>query len=452
MTMHPGERKKVFVKTYGCQMNVYDSGRMQDALENDGYQNTEVLEEADLVLLNTCHIREKAAEKVYSEIGRLKKLKEQRSATNRPMTIGVTGCVAQAEGSEILKRAPAVDLVAGPQTYHNLAGIVRRAELGERVVETEFEIEEKFRQLATATPKQTRSRGVAAFLTVQEGCDKFCTFCVVPYTRGAEVSRPVSQIMDEARKMVAAGVREITLLGQNVNAWHGLGADGREWRLGELLRELATVDGLERLRYTTSHPVDMDRGLIDAHRELDCLMPYLHLPVQAGSDRILKAMNRHHTVDDYRHVIGMVREVRPDIAISGDFIVGFPGESDEDFEATLDLVREIGYASAFSFKYSTRPGTPGADMENQVPEPVKGERLQRLQALLNEQQEAFNRDCIGQEMVILLEKPGRKQDQLIGRSPYLQSVIVDSSLGVPGDMVHVRITDAAPNSLSAKPV
>ncbi len=326
MTMHPGERKKVFVKTYGCQMNVYDSGRMQDALENDGYQNTEVLEEADLVLLNTCHIREKAAEKVYSEIGRLKKLKEQRSATNRPMTIGVTGCVAQAEGGEILKRAPAVDLVAGPQTYHNLAGIVRRAELGERVVETEFEIEEKFRQLATATPKQTRSRGVAAFLTVQEGCDKFCTFCVVPYTRGAEVSRPVSQIMDEARKMVAAGVREITLLGQNVNAWHGLGADGREWRLGELLRELATVDGLERLRYTTSHPVDMDRGLIEAHRELDCLMPYLHLPVQAGSDRILKAMNRHHTIDDYRHVIGMVREVRPDIAISGDFIVGFPGE------------------------------------------------------------------------------------------------------------------------------
>jgi tRNA-2-methylthio-N6-dimethylallyladenosine synthase len=247
-------------------------------------------------------------------------------------------------------------------------------------------------------------------------------------------------------------VREITLLGQNVNAWHGLGADGREWRLGELLRELATVDGLERLRYTTSHPVDMDRGLIEAHRELDCLMPYLHLPVQAGSDRILKAMNRHHTIDDYRHVIGMVREVRPDIAISGDFIVGFPGESDEDFEATLDLVREIGYASAFSFKYSTRPGTPGADMENQVPESVKGERLQRLQALLNEQQEGFNRNCIGQEMVILLEKPGRKQGQLIGRSPYLQSVIVDSSLGVPGDMVHVRITDAAPNSLSAKPV
>lgn len=449
MTVETKDRKKVFVKTYGCQMNVYDSGRMEDALENDGYDRTANMEEADLVLLNTCHIREKAAEKVYSEIGRIRKIKEKREDTNRPMTIGVTGCVAQAEGGEILKRAPAVDLVAGPQTYHNLAKIVRRAEMGERVVETEFEIEEKFEGLKQASAAQTRSRGVAAFLTVQEGCDKFCTFCVVPYTRGAEVSRTVEQIMDEANAMVSAGVREITLLGQNVNAWHGEGSDGREYGLGELLHKLSSIKGLERLRYTTSHPVDMDQGLIDAHSQLDCLMPYLHLPIQAGSDRILKAMNRHHTVADYLRIIDMMRQSRPDIAISGDFIVGFPGETDEEFEETLEIVRKVKYASAFSFKYSTRPGTPGADLDNQVPEEIKSERLQRLQALLSEQQEAFNKNCIGQEMTILLEKAGRKEGQLIGRSPYLQSVIVDNALGEPGDMVHVKITDAAPNSLTA---
>ncbi len=443
------ERKKVFVKTYGCQMNVYDSNRMEDALEQDGYERTNDMADADLVLLNTCHIREKAAEKVYSEVGRIRKIKEKRADTNRPMTIGVTGCVAQAEGSEIMKRAKAVDLVAGPQTYHRIADIVHRAEQGERVVETEFEIEEKFAKLPTATAKQVRARGVASFLTVQEGCDKFCTFCVVPYTRGAEVSRTVQQIVDEAQGMIDAGVREVTLLGQNVNAWHGEGSDGREWGLGELLHELAKIKGLERLRYTTSHPVDMDESLINAHRELDCLMPYLHLPVQAGSDKILKAMNRHHTVADYLHIIERMREVSPDMAISGDFIVGFPGETDEDFEETLKVVEQVKYASAFSFKYSTRPGTPGADMKNQVPEDVKSERLQRLQALLNQQQEEFNQTCVGLKMDILLEKKGRREGQLIGRSPWLQSVIVDESLGNPGDIVHVEITEAAPNSLNA---
>ena len=441
--------KKVFVKTYGCQMNVYDSGRMEDALEQDGYVRTQDMEDADLVLLNTCHIREKAAEKVYSEIGRIRKLKDRRAETDRPVTIGVTGCVAQAEGAEIIARAPAVGLVAGPQTYHRLADIVRRAERGERVVETEFEIEEKFANLPKATAQQVRSRGVAAFLTVQEGCDKFCTFCVVPYTRGAEVSRSVAQIREEAMSLVEAGVREITLLGQNVNAWHGTGDDGREWGLGELLRDLAGIPDLQRLRYTTSHPVDMDESLITAHRDLECLMPYLHLPVQAGSDRILKAMNRHHTVNEYLQIIDRMREINPDIAISGDFIVGFPGETDEEFEETIRLVETVSYSSAFSFKYSSRPGTPGADMPNQVPETVKSERLQRLQMLLNQQQEAFNQECVGRKVDILLEKKGRKPGQLIGRSPWLQSVIVEDNLGKPGDLVHVEITGAGPNSLTA---
>ncbi|MEM9331492.1 MAG: tRNA (N6-isopentenyl adenosine(37)-C2)-methylthiotransferase MiaB [Pseudomonadota bacterium] len=441
--------KKVFVKTYGCQMNVYDSNRMEDALEQDGYVRAESVEDADLVLLNTCHIREKAAEKVYSEIGRIRKVKDSRDGTNRPMTIGVTGCVAQAEGDEIIARAPSVDLVAGPQTYHRLADIVRRAQMGERVVETEFEIEEKFEKLAKPTIKQVQSRGVAAFLTVQEGCDKFCTFCVVPYTRGAEVSRSSSQIREEAVSLVEAGVREITLLGQNVNAWHGKGVDGSDWGLGELLRDLAEIPKLERLRYTTSHPVDMDDGLISAHRDLECLMPYLHLPIQAGSDRILKAMNRHHTVSEYLNIIDKMRESRPDIAISGDFIVGFPGETDKDFEETMNVVKAVNYASAFSFKYSTRPGTPGADLKDQIPEEVKSERLQRLQALLSQQQERFNEACVGKRVDILLEKKGRKSGQLIGRSPWLQSVIVDDSLGKPGDLVHVEISGSGPNSLTA---
>ncbi len=450
MTNSKQPKKKVFVKTYGCQMNVYDSARIEDALEQDGFVRTLEMEDADLVLLNTCHIREKAAEKVYSEIGRIRKLKDARANGNRPMQIGITGCVAQAEGEEIIKRAPSVDLVAGPQTYHRLGDIVRRAANGEKPVATDFEIEEKFDKLPASQPGQIRSRGVAAFLTVQEGCDKFCTFCVVPYTRGAEVSRTAAQIIDEARNLVGAGVREITLLGQNVNAWHGADENGKEIGLGELLYSLAGISGLERLRYTTSHPVDMDDSLIAAHRELDCLMPYLHLPIQAGSDRILKAMNRHHTVKDYLHIIDRVRDSRPDIAISGDFIVGFPGETEADFEETMALVETVNYASAFSFNYSKRPGTPGADMADQVPEDLKSERLQRLQAVLNRQQLAFNEACIGRSATILLEKKGRREGQLIGRSPWLQSVVVDDGLGNPGDMVQVKITGAGPNSLTAE--
>ncbi len=444
--------RKVFVKTYGCQMNVYDSERMTDALSKDGYQATDVLEEADLVLLNTCHIREKAAEKVYSELGRLREMKKARAKDGREMTIGVTGCVAQAEGKEILRRAPAVDLVIGPQTYHRLPEALRRAKDGERVVETDYAIEDKFEHLPAPERARTRARGVTAFLTVQEGCDKFCTFCVVPYTRGSEVSRPVSQILAEAERLVEGGVREITLLGQNVNAWHGLGPDGTEWGLGDLLHRLAGIDGLARLRYTTSHPRDMDDRLIGAHRDLPKLMPYLHLPVQAGSDRILKAMNRRHTAAEYIALIERIRAVQPELAISGDFIVGFPGESDADFEATMRLVEAVGYAQAFSFKYSIRPGTPGAAMDGHVAEEVKAERLERLQALLFRQQHEFARGCIGKEIDLLLEKPGRLPGQLVGRSPWLQPVNIDAKGSKIGDIIRVRITDAGANSLFAQAI
>jgi len=444
--------RKVFVKTYGCQMNVYDSERMTDALSKDGYQATDVLEEADLVLLNTCHIREKAAEKVYSELGRLREMKKARAKDGREMTIGVTGCVAQAEGKEILRRAPAVDLVIGPQTYHRLPEALRRAKDGERVVETDYAIEDKFEHLPAPERARTRARGVTAFLTVQEGCDKFCTFCVVPYTRGSEVSRPVSQILAEAERLVEGGVREITLLGQNVNAWHGLGPDGTEWGLGDLLHRLAGIEGLARLRYTTSHPRDMDDRLIEAHRDLPKLMPYLHLPVQAGSDRILKAMNRRHTAAEYIALIERIRAVQPELAISGDFIVGFPGESDADFEATMRLVETVGYAQAFSFKYSIRPGTPGAEMDGHVAEDVKAERLERLQALLFRQQHEFARGCIGKEIDLLLEKPGRLPGQLVGRSPWLQPVNIDAKGSKIGDIIRVRITDAGANSLFAQAI
>ena len=443
--------KKVFIKTWGCQMNVYDSTRMQDALEGDGYTPTNDLEDADLVLLNTCHIREKAAEKVYSNLGQIRRLKESRADTDRPLTIGVTGCVAQAEGEEIIQRERAVDLVVGPQTYHNLPAIVAKAKAHGPQVETEYSVEDKFEHMPLATKKQVQARGAAAFLTVQEGCDKFCTFCVVPYTRGAEISRPHNQIMEEARSLVAAGVREITLLGQNVNAWHGVGPAGSEMQLGELLRDLAQIGGLHRLRYVTSHPKDMDDGLIEAHRDLDCLMPYLHLPVQAGSDKILKAMNRSHTAQEYLDIIAKVRKARPDIAISGDMIVGFPGETEEDFQATLDIVRKTNYAQCYSFKYSMRPGTPGAEMDNQVDEEVKNDRLARLQALLNEQQQAFNKSCVGKTMEVLLEKPGRNDQQLIGRSPWLQSVVVPASCGQIGDLVTVVVTKDNANSLLAEP-
>ncbi|MFK0208330.1 tRNA (N6-isopentenyl adenosine(37)-C2)-methylthiotransferase MiaB [Agrobacterium sp. NPDC090283] len=451
MIAHEGSNsRKVFIKTYGCQMNVYDSVRMSDALAKDGYVQTEDMGEADLVLLNTCHIREKAAEKVYSALGRLRDMKKSREEQGREFMIGVAGCVAQAEGEEILRRAPAVDVVIGPQTYHRLPDALKRVRGGERVIETEYAVEDKFEHLPVAEKATLRSRGVTAFLTVQEGCDKFCTFCVVPYTRGSEVSRPVRQIVDEAMKLVDAGVREITLLGQNVNAWQGEGPKGEKWGLAELLYRLAEIPGLARLRYTTSHPRDMDERLIGAHRDLRILMPYLHLPVQSGSDRILKAMNRRHTGEEYIQLIEKIRSARPDIAMSGDFIVGFPGETDRDFEDTMAMVETVKYAQAFSFKYSTRPGTPGADLTDQVEEDVKAERLERLQALLLRQQKEFAESLVGKTMDVLLEKPGRMPEQLIGRSPWLQSVNLDAKTLKIGDIVNVRITATGPNSLFAE--
>ncbi|MER8901874.1 tRNA (N6-isopentenyl adenosine(37)-C2)-methylthiotransferase MiaB [Mesorhizobium sp. M0772] len=442
--------KKVFVKTYGCQMNVYDSQRMTDALAADGYTATDVIADADLVLLNTCHIREKAAEKVYSELGRIRDMKAERAAVGREMLIGVAGCVAQAEGAEIIRRSPAVDLVIGPQTYHRLPDVLARVRGGEKIVETEYAIEDKFEHLPQPKRAEMIKRGVTAFLTVQEGCDKFCTFCVVPYTRGSEVSRPVAQIVAEAERLADAGVREVTLLGQNVNAWHGKGEDSMEWGLGRLLFRLAEIPGLARLRYTTSHPRDMNDELIAAHRDLPALMPYLHLPVQSGSDRILKAMNRRHTAKDYLALLERIRAARGDIALSGDFIVGFPGETDADFEATMDLVGQVNYASAFSFKYSPRPGTPGADMPDHVPEAVKDERLQRLQALLLKQQQDFGLGLVGSTIDTLIEKPGRQAGQKVGRSPWLQPVIVDEKAGEIGDIIRVRITKTGYNSLFAE--
>jgi tRNA-2-methylthio-N6-dimethylallyladenosine synthase len=448
-TTRPNARK-VFVKTYGCQMNVYDSQRMADSLAAEGYVTTDTPDDADLVLLNTCHIREKASEKLYSALGRLRKMKDARGANGKELTIGVAGCVAQAEGQEILRRAPNVDLVIGPQTYHRLPNALARVRNGEKVVETEYAIEDKFEHLPAPKREETRKRGVSAFLTVQEGCDKFCTFCVVPYTRGSEVSRSVAQIVTEAERLADSGVRELTLLGQNVNAWHGVGDDGREWGLGELLFRLARIPGVARLRYTTSHPRDMDDTLIAAHRDLRQLMPYLHLPVQAGSDRILKAMNRRHKADEYIRLVERIRDVRPDMALSGDFIVGFPGETDQDFEDTMRLVREVHYAQAYSFKYSPRPGTPGADLPDHVEEAVKDERLQRLQALLSEQQYAFQDSLVGREMDVLLEKKGRFDRQMVGRSPWLLPAIVDDNDDQVGDIIHVKITGTGTNSLIAQ--
>ncbi|WP_027054534.1 tRNA (N6-isopentenyl adenosine(37)-C2)-methylthiotransferase MiaB [Mesorhizobium erdmanii] len=442
--------KKVFIKTYGCQMNVYDSQRMGDALAADGYTATDAIDEADLVLLNTCHIREKAAEKVYSELGRIRDMKAERASAGRELLIGVAGCVAQAEGAEIIRRSPAVDLVIGPQTYHRLPDVLARVRGGEKIVETDYAIEDKFEHLPQPKRAEVIKRGVTAFLTVQEGCDKFCTFCVVPYTRGSEVSRPVAQIVAEAERLAEAGVREVTLLGQNVNAWHGQGDNGEEWGLGRLLFRLAEIPGLARLRYTTSHPRDMDDELIAAHRDLSALMPYLHLPGQSGSDRILKAMNRRHTARDYLALLDRIRAARPDIALSGDFIVGFPGETDADFEATMELVRQVNYASAFSFKYSPRPGTPGAEMPDHVPETIKDERLQRLQALLLKQQQDFGLSLVGSTIGTLIEKPGRQAGQKVGRSPWLQPVIVDEKAGEIGDIIQVRITKTGYNSLFAE--
>jgi len=434
--MNPSASPRTFhVKSFGCQMNVYDGARMAELLEAQGLSAAEG-GEADLVVLNTCHIREKAAEKVYSEIGRL-----QRDDGSKPM-IAVAGCVAQAEGGEIARRAPSVGVVVGPQAYHRLPELVAKAAGGVTAIDTDMPAEPKFGALPAR-----RRQAPSAFLTVQEGCDKFCTYCVVPYTRGAEVSRPWAQVMDEARALIDMGAREITLLGQNVNAWRGEDEAGRSQGLDGLIRALDRLPGLERIRYTTSHPNDVEEGLVRAHGEVGKLMPYLHLPVQSGSDRILKAMNRSHDSGSYLRVIERFRSARPDIAISGDFIVGFPGETDEDFEATLRIVEATGYAQAYSFKYSPRPGTPAATMDGHVPAAVAGERLQRLQALLNQQQLAFNQASVGQRTNVLLERAGKHPGQLVGKSPWLQSVHLETQAAI-GDLVDVEILSAGPNSLA----
>jgi tRNA-2-methylthio-N6-dimethylallyladenosine synthase len=424
------------IKSYGCQMNVYDGERMADLLEEQGLSAAAPGTEAELVVLNTCHIREKAAEKVYSEIGRLK-----RPDGSRPM-IAVAGCVAQAEGAEIPRRAPAVDIVVGPQAYHRLPALVAEAGEGRRALDTDMPLLSKFGALPAR-----RRQGPSAFLTVQEGCDKFCTYCVVPYTRGAEVSRPWDAVIDEAQALAEAGAREIILLGQNVNAWRD--GDGRG--LDDLIRALDRLPGLARIRYTTSHPTDMSEGLIRAHREVEKLMPYLHLPVQSGSDRVLKAMNRSHDAASYLRILERARGARPDIAISGDFIVGFPGETEADFEATLKIVEAVNYAQAYSFKYSPRPGTPAAGMEGQVPPQVQDERLQRLQALLNAHQLAFNRASVGRRTTILVERDGKRPGQRVGKSPWLQSVHVETDAPV-GSLIEVELVQAGPNSLHAVPV
>ncbi|HEY1930568.1 MAG TPA: tRNA (N6-isopentenyl adenosine(37)-C2)-methylthiotransferase MiaB [Acetobacteraceae bacterium] len=439
-------RKRLHVITWGCQMNVYDSARMADVLAPLGYAPVEVPDGADMVILNTCHIRDKAAEKVFSELGRLRRLKEARAAEGGRMVLAVAGCVAQAEGAEILARAPFVDIVLGPQTYHRLPELVARAaRAGGAVIDTDFPAEAKFDFL----PEATAPQGVCAFLTIQEGCDRFCSFCVVPYTRGAEQSRPAAAVIAEARRLVAQGAREITLLGQNVNAWHGEAPDGGTWGLGRLIRELAEHPGLLRLRYATSHPRDMTDDLIAAHRDVAVLMPFLHLPVQSGSDRVLAAMNRKHAAADYLRIVDKLRTARPDLALSSDFIVGHPGESDADFADTLRLVRDVGFAQAYSFCYSPRPGTPAAGAPHQVPEDVKRQRLAELQALLREQQARFNAGCVGLTMPVLFTGPGRHPGQIAGRSSFLQPVHLSGPATLIGRESEVRIVAALPNSLSA---
>jgi len=432
--------KKLFIRTYGCQMNVYDSSRMADVLAPLGYEAADAPDDADMVIVNTCHIREHASEKTFSELGRLRQIKLDRAALGKTTVLAVAGCVAQAEGEEILARAPFVDIVLGPQTYHRLPEMVARAARTGGVLDTDFPVEPKFDHLP-----QPSAHGLTAFLSVQEGCDKFCTFCVVPYTRGAEYSRPAAAILEEARILVGKGVREITLLGQNVNAYHSEGEMG----LGGLVRALARIPGLDRLRYTTSHPRDMDDSLIAAHRDVPQLMPFLHLPVQSGSDRILSAMNRSHKAEDYLRLVERLRTAKPDIALSSDFIVGFPGESDEDFQATLALIDRIGFAQAYSFKYSARPGTPAATMAGQVPESVKEERLAELQAVLHGHSTRFNQGCVGREFDVVLERRGRHDGQLIGRSPYMQSVFVEAPESMLNSVQRLMIRSAHGNSLGA---
>src|SRR6056297_2448603 len=436
------EAKKLYIKTYGCQMNVYDSERMAEAMGSAGYVETDTPDDADMILLNTCHIREKAAEKVYSELGRFRSLKDEKP----DLKIGVAGCVAQAEGAEIMRRQPMVDLVVGPQSYHRLPELEAKARDGAKALDTDFPVEDKF---DTLRHRPKARRGPTAFLTVQEGCDKFCAFCVVPYTRGAEVSRPADRVLEEARDLVERGVREITLLGQNVNAYHGAGTDGGEWSLARLIWALNEINGLERIRFTTSHPNDMTDDLIAAHGECDKLMPYLHLPVQSGSDRILKRMNRKHTAESYLRLLERIRAARPDILMSGDFIVGFPEETEADFQATMDLIEEVKYGYAYSFKYSTRPGTPAAERA-QLDEDVKTDRLQRLQALITRQQRAAQDAMVGRTVGVLFEKPGRLPGQMVGKSDYLHAVhVADCDLNA-GDLAQVEITESGSNSLAGR--
>ena len=438
--------KKLFIRTYGCQMNVYDSARMADVLEPLGYTAADEPEDADMVIVNTCHIREHASEKVFSELGRLRNLKLSKESEGKGLVIAVAGCVAQAEGLEIIARAPYVDIVLGPQTYHRLPEMVARASrAGGAVLDTDFPAEPKFDHLP-----EPNAQGPSAFLSVQEGCDKFCTFCVVPYTRGSEYSRDAAKILTEARRLVSGGAAEITLLGQNVNGYHGEGPDGKGWSLGRLIRELAAIDGLQRIRYTTSHPRDMNDELIAAHGDVPQLMPFLHLPVQSGSDRILAAMNRQHTAADYLKLVDRLRAARPDLALSSDFIVGFPGETERDFQDSLDLVRKVGFAQSYSFKYSPRPGTPASAMELQVEEKVKEERLAAFHDLIAEQSNAFNQACVGRSFDVLLERPGRRDGQLIGRSPYMQSVFVSAPASMMNTVQRLTIVEAHPNSLAGE--
>jgi len=446
------EPRKLFIKSYGCQMNVYDSHRMADTMAREGYVETPTPEDADLIILNTCHIRERAAEKVYSELGRVRELKSAAKQQDRQVLVAVAGCVAQAEGAEIIRRAPVVDLVIGPQNIHRLPNLVSRALGGKPIVDTEFPVEDKFDYLPAPTTSKTKARGVTAFVTVQEGCDKFCTFCVVPYTRGIEVSRPVKKILADVERLAEDGVAEVTLIGQNVNAYHGVGPDGQAWTLARLFERLSEIPGIVRLRYMTSHPRDMSEDLIKAHRELPKLMPFVHLPVQSGSDRVLRLMNRRHRCDEYLKIVFHLREARSDIAISSDFIVGFPGETDRDFEKTLDLIQNVQFASAYSFKYSSRPGTGAAKLDKQISEAVKNERLLHLQELIEKQRHAFNESMRDKILDVLFEKSGRLPGQVAGRAPYLQPVQVMASSHLIGQVAPVRIIDVGSNSLFGEAV
>jgi tRNA-2-methylthio-N6-dimethylallyladenosine synthase len=441
---------RAFIKSFGCQMNVYDAERMGDLAAEAGYREATVVEDADLIVLNTCHIRERASQKIYSELGKLRELKEERGREGRPMMLVVAGCVAQAEGAEILRRQPAVDVVVGPQSYHRLPQLLREARIRPGVVDTEFPAEDKFSRLPAPSADAIRRRGVTAFVTVQEGCDKFCSFCVVPYTRGAEASRPLADVLDEIARLADAGVREVTLLGQNVNAYHGLGARGQAIGLADLIRAVASVPRIRRVRYMTSHPNDMSEDLIQAHRDVPALAPYLHLPVQSGSDTILKSMNRRHRVADYLNVVARVRAARPDIAFSSDFIVGYPGETDADFDQTLALVRAVGFASSYAFKYSPRPGTPAAEMHDQVDKATKAHRLAALQELIEDQRKAFNLASVGQRLEVLFEKPGRREGQVIGRSPTMQSVFAEGPQSLIGELMQVEMVGVEPRSLRGR--